>query len=143
MRRAARSGEKAPEGFKGICYLSQGHRVAPSPSTEPVEKFDPTRRSTPLIVEQIIRPTGLLEPKITIRPLKGQIDETIAMCNERVAKNERVLVTTLTKKTAEDLTEYLKGVGLKVSYIHADVDAIERVEIYVLESQEDRRSGRH
>ena len=130
VRRAARSGEKAPEGFKGILFTSpKDIRVAPSPSTEPVEKFDPTRRSTPLIVEQIIRPTGLLEPKITIRPLKGQIDETIAMCNERVAKNERVLVTTLTKKTAEDLTEYLKGVGLKVSYIHADVDAIERVEI--------------
>ena len=130
VRRAARSGEKAPEGFKGILFTSpKDIRVAPSPSTEPVEKFDPTRRSTPLIVEQIIRPTGLLEPKITICPLKGQIDETIAMCNERVAKNERVLVTTLTKKTAEDLTEYLKGVGLKVSYIHADVDAIERVEI--------------
>lgn len=53
-----------------------------------MEKFDPTKRSTPLIVEQIIRPTGLLEPKITIRPLKGQIDETIALCNERVAKND-------------------------------------------------------
>ena len=130
VRRAARSGEKAPEGFKGILFTSpKDIRVTPSPSTEPVEKFDPTKRSTPLIVEQIIRPTGLLEPKITIRPLKGQIDETIALCNERVAKNERVLVTTLTKKTAEDLTEYLKGVGLKVSYIHADVDAIERVEI--------------
>lgn len=70
-----------------------------------------------------------MEPKITIRPLKGQIDETIALCNERVSKHERVLVTTLTKKTAEDLTDYLRGVGLKVSYIHADVDAIERVEI--------------
>ena len=130
VRRAARSGEKAPEGFKGILFTSpKDIRAAPSLPSVPVEKFDPTRRSTPLIVEQIIRPTGLLEPKITIRPLKGQIDETIAMCNERVAKNERVLVTTLTKKTAEDLTEYLKGVGLKVSYIHADVDAIERVEI--------------
>ena len=130
VKRAARSGEKAPEGFKGILFSSPKEiRVSPSPSSQPVEQFDPTKRSTPLIVEQIIRPTGLVEPKITIRPLKGQIDETIALCNERVSKHERVLVTTLTKKTAEDLTDYLRGVGLKVSYIHADVDAIERVEI--------------
>ena len=130
VKRAARSGEKAPEGFKGILFSTPKEiRVSPSPSSQPVEQFDPTKRSTPLIVEQIIRPTGLVEPKITIRPLKGQIDETIALCNERVSKHERVLVTTLTKKTAEDLTDYLRGVGLKVSYIHADVDAIERVEI--------------
>ncbi len=130
VRRAAKRGEKAPEDFKGIIFNSpKDIRVNPSPSTTPVEQFDPTKRSTPLIVEQLIRPTGLLEPKITIRPLKGQIDETIALCNDRVSKNERVLVTTLTKRTAEDLTDYLKGVGLRVSYIHADVDAIERVEI--------------
>ncbi len=130
VRRAAKRGEKVPDDFKGIIFNSpKDIRVNPSPSTTPVEQFDPTKRSTPLIVEQLIRPTGLLEPKITIRPLKGQIDETIALCNDRVSKNERVLVTTLTKRTAEDLTDYLKGVGLRVSYIHADVDAIERVEI--------------
>jgi excinuclease ABC subunit B len=104
-------------------------RVKASGNEEPVEAFNPSRRGTPLVVEQIIRPTGLLDPVITIRPLKGQIDETIELCRQRVERHERVLVTTLTKKTAEDLSEYLKGVGLKVRYIHADIDAIERVEI--------------
>jgi excinuclease ABC subunit B len=104
-------------------------RVKPSGNDEPVENFDPAKRGTPLVVEQIIRPTGLLDPVITLRPLKGQIDETIELCRQRVERHERVLVTTLTKKTAEDLSEYLKGTGLKVRYIHADVDAVERVEI--------------
>jgi excinuclease ABC subunit B len=104
-------------------------RVKPSGNDEPVENFDPSKRGTPLVVEQIIRPTGLLDPVITLRPLKGQIDETIELCRQRVERQERVLVTTLTKKTAEDLSEYLKGTGLKVRYIHADVDAVERVEI--------------
>src|SRR4026207_1423355 len=83
----------------------------------------------PLVVEQIIRPTGLLDPKITIKPLKNQIDETIELCRQRVEKGERVLVTTLTKRTAEDLADYLRDVGLKVRYLHSDIDAIERVEI--------------
>ena len=104
-------------------------KVKPSGNEEPVEAFDPAKRGTPLVVEQIIRPTGLLDPVITLRPLKGQIDETIELCRQRVERHERVLVTTLTKKTAEDLSEYLKGVGLKVRYIHADIDAVERVEI--------------
>ncbi len=101
----------------------------PSGHNESLADFNPTKRGTPLVVEQIIRPTGLLDPVITLRPLKGQIDETIELCRQRVELNERVLVTTLTKKTAEDLSEYLQGVGLKVRYIHADIDAIERVEI--------------
>lgn len=130
VKRAKRKGELPPEGFKGILFNSpKDIKAHPSPSAQPVEDFDPSKRATPLIVEQIIRPTGLLEPKITLLPLKGQIDETIRLCHDRAEKNQRVLVTTLTKKTAEDLTEYLKGVGIKVSYIHADVDAIERVEI--------------
>jgi excinuclease ABC subunit B len=104
-------------------------RVSPSGNDQPVATFDPAKRGTPLVVEQIIRPTGLLDPVITLRPLKGQIDETIELCRQRVERHERVLITTLTKKTAEDLSEYLKGVGLKVRYLHADVDAIERVEI--------------
>ena len=104
-------------------------RVTPSGNSETIEDFDPTRRGTPLVVEQIIRPTGLLDPVITLRPLKGQIDETIELCRQRVERHERVLVTTLTKKTAEDLSEYLQGTGLKVRYIHADIDAVERVEI--------------
>ena len=100
-----------------------------SGSQEPVEKFDVTTPGAPLVVEQIIRPTGLLDPVVTIRPLARQIDETIELCRQRVEARQRVLVTTLTKRTAEDLTEYLKGVDLKVRYIHADIDAIERVEI--------------
>lgn len=100
-----------------------------SGSSDPVEKFNVERKGSDLIVEQIIRPTGLLDPVLTLKPLDGQIDETIELCRQRVEKGERVLVTTLTKRTAEDLTDYLMGVNLKVRYIHADVDAVERVEI--------------
>ena len=81
------------------------------------------------VVEQIIRPTGLLDPRITIRGLKNQIDDTIELCRQRVEQQERVLVTTLTKRTAEDLADYLRDVGLKVRYLHSDIDTIERVEI--------------
>jgi excinuclease ABC subunit B len=88
-----------------------------------------TKPGTRLIVQQIIRPTGLLDPRITIRPLKQQIDESIELCRQRVEKGERVLITTLTKRTAEDLTDYLRDVGLKVRYLHSEIDAIERVEI--------------
>jgi len=100
-----------------------------SGSAQSVADFDPEKPGTDLIVEQVMRPTGLLDPIITLRSLKGQIDETIELCHQRVEKGERILVTTLTKRTAEDLTDYLRNVGLKVRYIHADVDAIERVEI--------------
>ncbi|MDF1659734.1 MAG: excinuclease ABC subunit UvrB [Verrucomicrobiales bacterium] len=100
-----------------------------SGSRQPIETFDVETKGKDLIVEQIIRPTGLLDPIITLRPLKGQIDETIELCRQRIEKNERILVTTLTKRTAEDLTDYLRNVGLSVRYIHSDVDAIERVEI--------------
>ncbi len=103
--------------------------ITTSGADQDVADFDVHSASTNLIVEQIIRPTGLLDPIITLKPLKGQIDETIDMCRERVEKDERVLVTTLTKKTAEDLADYLQETGLRVSYIHADVGAIERVEI--------------
>ena len=81
------------------------------------------------VVEQVVRPTGLLDPPVRVRPLKGQVDETIALCRERIARQERVLVTTLTRRTAEDLSDYLKEAGLKSRYLHAEVDAIERVEI--------------
>jgi excinuclease ABC subunit B len=100
-----------------------------SRTDEPPEKFDVHTPGAPLVVEQIIRPTGLLDPKITLKPLKNQIDETIELCRQRVEKGERVLVTTLTKRTAEDLADYLRDVGLKVRYLHSDIDAIERVEI--------------
>lgn len=104
-------------------------RVKPSGNDELVADFNPSRRGTPLVVEQIIRPTGLLDPVLILRPLKGQIDETIELCRQRVERHERVLITTLTKKTAEDLSEYLQGTGLKVRYLHSDIDAVERVEI--------------
>ena len=81
------------------------------------------------IVEQVIRPTGLLDPEISVRPVEGQIDDLIGEINERTAKNERVLVTTLTRKMAEDLTEYLENVGIRVRYLHFDVDTIERMEL--------------
>ena len=81
------------------------------------------------IVEQVIRPTGLLDPRVEVRPVEGQIDDLIAEINARAERDERVLVTTLTKKMAEDLTEYLKGVGVRVRYMHADVETIERMEL--------------
>ncbi len=80
-------------------------------------------------VEQIIRPTGLLDPEIIVRPIKGQIDDLIGEVRDRVNKKERILVTTLTKKMAEDLTDYLDKLNIKVRYIHSDIDALERVEI--------------
>jgi excinuclease ABC subunit B len=81
------------------------------------------------IVEQIIRPTGLLDPEIEVRPVENQIDDLIARINERVEKNERVLVTTLTKKMAEDLTSYLASLDIKVRYMHSEIKALERMEI--------------
>ena len=81
------------------------------------------------VVEQVIRPTGLIDPKITVKPVDGQIDDLIGEINARAAKDERVLVTTLTKKMAEDLTEYLENVGIRVRYMHYDIDTMERMEI--------------
>ena len=81
------------------------------------------------IVEQVIRPTGLLDPRIEVRPVEGQIDDLIGEINERTERKERVLVTTLTKKMAEDLTTYLQGAGIKVRYMHHDIDTMERMEI--------------
>ena len=81
------------------------------------------------IVEQVIRPTGLLDPRVEVRPVLGQIDDLVAEIHARAEKNERVLVTTLTKKMAEDLTAHFRGLGIKVRYMHADVSALERMEI--------------
>ncbi|MFA7228028.1 MAG: helicase-related protein, partial [Melioribacteraceae bacterium] len=86
-------------------------------------------RSNGTFVEQVIRPTGLLDPEIEIRPVKGQIDDLIGEIRKRVVLKERILVTTLTKKMAEDLTDYLDKLKIKVRYIHSEVDALERVEI--------------
>ncbi|MBS4174058.1 excinuclease ABC subunit UvrB [Bacillus sp. FJAT-49736] len=84
---------------------------------------------TPTMVEQIIRPTGLLDPNIDVRPIEGQIDDLLGEINERIKRNERVLVTTLTKKMSEDLTDYLKEVGVKVQYLHSEVKTLERIEV--------------
>jgi excinuclease ABC subunit B len=80
-------------------------------------------------VEQVIRPTGLLDPQVIIRPVKGQVDDLIGVIRERSAKNERVMVTTLTKRMAEDLTRYLMELGIKVNYLHSDVETLERIAI--------------
>ncbi len=90
---------------------------------------DLEKEKSAVIAEQVIRPTGLLDPEISVRGVDGQIDDLISEINERTAKKQRVLVTTLTKKMAEDLTEYLTTVGIKVRYMHHDIDTVERMEI--------------
>lgn len=103
-------------------YIHQVIFVSATPGPYELEK-------TPEMVEQIIRPTGLLDPTIDIRPIEGQIDDLLGEIQDRVEKNERVLVTTLTKKMAEDLTDYLKEVGVKVQYLHSEIKTLERIEI--------------
>ena len=132
-----RIGEDEAVPFVVAGEAANGNRPTPnvdgkaivSRTDQPPEEFDVHTPGAPLVVEQIIRPTGLLDPKITLKPLKNQIDETIELCRQRVEKQERVLITTLTKRTAEDLSDYLRDVGLKVRYLHSDIDTIERVEI--------------
>jgi excinuclease ABC subunit B len=103
-------------------HINQAVFVSATPG--PIE-----RERSQQIVEQLIRPTGLLDPEIDVRPTEGQIEDLLSEINTRIEKKERVLVTTLTKKMAEDLTEYLKGFGIKVRYMHHDIDTIERMEI--------------
>lgn len=86
-------------------------------------------RSQGIVAEQIIRPTGLLDPEVEVRPVKGQIDDLLGECRARVEKHERVLVTTLTKRMAEDLTEYLNSMGVTARYLHSDIDTMERMAI--------------
>ena len=95
------------------------------------------------VVEQVIRPTGLLDPKVEVRPVEGQIDDLMDEIRARAARDERVLVTTLTKKMAEDLTEYLKNAGIRVRYMHSDVQTIERMEIIRSCAGRVRRAGGH
>ena len=86
-------------------------------------------KSGGVVVEQVIRPTGLIDPPIEVRPVKGQVDDLLAEIRGRVDRKERVLVTTLTKRMAEDLTEYYHELGVRVRYLHSDIDTLERVEI--------------
>src|SRR5207247_1263072 len=81
------------------------------------------------VIELVVRPTGLIDPKVTVKPLRGQIDDLIEEARKRVEQKERILVTTLTKRTAEELTDYLRDIGINVRYLHSEIDAIERVEI--------------
>ncbi|WP_252504086.1 excinuclease ABC subunit UvrB [Sporosarcina sp. Marseille-Q4943] len=103
-------------------YVNKAIYVSATPGPYEIEH-------TPEMVEQIIRPTGLLDPIIEVRPIEGQIDDLIDEINERTKRNERVLITTLTKKMSEDLTDYLKDIGIKVQYLHSDVKTLERIEI--------------
>jgi len=91
--------------------------------------YENDRVASDNVAQQIIRPTGLLDPEIEVRPVMGQIDDLLGEINERVAKDERVFITTLTKKMAEDLTDYLEDVGVKVKYLHSDIKTLERTEI--------------
>lgn len=101
-----------------------GHIIFTSATPGPFE-----REVAGIPVQQVVRPTGLVDPPVEVRPLNGQIDDLIEEVRKRAEKKERVLVTTLTKKTAEDLTEYLLNIGLRVKYLHSEIGAIERVEI--------------
>jgi excinuclease ABC subunit B len=130
-------GSRFAEGTPGLGLTTAPRPMPARASLEPrvsrtdmpPEAFDVHTPGASLVVEQIIRPTGLLDPKIVVRPLKHQIDETLELCRQRIDKGERVLITTLTKRTAEDLSDYLRDVGLKVRYLHSDIDTIARVEI--------------
>ena len=108
------------EEFEG--RIGQAVFVSATPGPYEQERADQ-------VVEQVIRPTGLLDPRVEVRPVTGQIDDLMEEINARAARDERVLVTTLTKKMAEDLTEYFKNAGIKVRYMHSDVETIERMEI--------------
>jgi excinuclease ABC subunit B len=109
------------EEFEG--KIKQTIYVSATPGTYELE------RTGGLFVEQVIRPTGLLDPQIVIRPVKGQVDDLLGVIRERTARSERVMVTTLTKRMAEDLTRYLMELGVKVNYLHSDVETLERIAI--------------
>ncbi|MDR1464226.1 MAG: excinuclease ABC subunit UvrB [Oscillospiraceae bacterium] len=105
-------------------YARLGQRIFVSATPGEFENQESSQ-----VVEQIIRPTGLVDPEVTVKPTEGQIDDLISEINERAARRERVLVTTLTKKMAEDLTAYLENVGIQVRYMHHDIETMERMEI--------------
>ncbi len=111
------------EEFQGM----QGQTIYAS-ATPAKRELEWSRQSAG-VVELVVRPTGLIDPKVTLKPLKGQIDDLIEECRKRADAKERMLVTTLTKRTAEELTDYLRGIGVNVQYLHSEIDAIERVEI--------------
>jgi len=118
--------------------LEWSRQSAGAPASGPARSGDLSQRAgsetgappaRPGVVELVVRPTGLIDPKVTLKPLKGQIDDLIEECRKRADAKERTLVTTLTKRTAEELTDYLRGIGVHVQYLHSEIDTIERVEI--------------
>ncbi len=109
------------EEFQGM--MSQTIYVSATPAKREIEWAQGK------VTELVVRPTGLIDPKVTLKPLKGQIDDLIEECRKRADTKERILVTTLTKRTAEELTDYLRDIGVSVRYLHSEIDAIERVEI--------------
>jgi excinuclease ABC subunit B len=108
---------------------SSGRESAHSSSEFDQSRLTSAATGLPGVVELVVRPTGLIDPKVTLKPLKGQIDDLIEEARKRADTKERVLVTTLTKRTAEELTDYLRDIGVNVRYLHSEIDAIERVEI--------------
>jgi excinuclease ABC subunit B len=117
------AGDNRPLRFEEVLErLNQAIFLSATPGSYELQHSDQ-------VVEQIVRPTGLVDPEIVIKPTKGQIDDLIESINERVDKDERVLVTTLTKKMAEDLTDYLLEMGVRVRYLHSNIDTVERIEI--------------
>jgi len=115
--------------------LEWSHQSAGAPASGPArpgilsQSAGSETGAPPGVVELVVRPTGLIDPKVTLKPLNGQIDDLIEECRKRSDAKERTLVTTLTKRTAEELTDYLRGIGISVQYLHSEIDAIERVEI--------------
>jgi len=113
-------------------WAQQSHAALPPASARNDSEARRSTRATPEkpgVIELVVRPTGLVDPKVTLKPLRGQIDDLIEECRKRADAKERVLVTTLTKRTAEELTDYLRDIGVNVRYLHSEIDAIERVEI--------------
>jgi excinuclease ABC subunit B len=104
-------------------------RASARPESDDANQLAEPMLGVPGVVELVVRPTGLIDPTITLKPLKGQIDDLLEEVRKRADKKERTLVTTLTKRTAEELTDYLRDIGIRVQYLHSEIDAIERVEI--------------
>jgi excinuclease ABC subunit B len=123
----------ATPGPRELEWSRQSAKATPTPPRAPSDgeriPADGRVQNEPGVVELVVRPTGLVDPVITLKPLQGQIDDLIEEARQRVERKERVLVTTLTKRTAEELTDYLRDIGINVRYLHSEIDAIERVEI--------------
>jgi excinuclease ABC subunit B len=124
----ARQSAKGGTGFQPVSD-GTSHSTLPRLPSGSFDRQDACPTPIPGVTELVVRPTGLVDPKVTLKPLKGQIDDLIEECRKRADAKERVLVTTLTKRTAEELTDYLRDIGVNVRYLHSEIDAIERVEI--------------